>query len=100
MERYRTFRRSSAFGSPPSSRCSLDGIALTALIRRRQNHPRPFEPLSIPVKPADFAPRHEALEHLRVRQPHAITSVDSCSDVILASWRRTREHIPSLTPPM
>src|SRR5215831_7143577 len=99
MESRRTFRRLSAFGSPPSSRCSLDGVALTALIRLRQNHPRPFEPLSIPAKPADFAPRHEAPEHLRVRQPHAITSADSVSHVILASWRRTREDIPSPTHP-
>ena len=55
---------------------------MTTLIRLWQNHPRPSEPLSVPVKPAEFAPRHEALEHLRVRQPHAITSVDSFSHVI------------------
>src|SRR5262245_62017410 len=99
MESCRTFRWLSAPGCPPSSRCSLDGVALTALIRLRQNHPRPFERLLIATKPADFAPRHETPEHLRVRQPHAITSADSFSDVILASWRRTREDIPSPTHP-
>jgi len=86
-------RRLSAPGYAPSSWRSLDGVALTALIGLRQNHSRAPEPLSVAAKQAGLAPRHEALKHFRVRQRHAITSVDSFSHFIALSVEtNTRRH--------